>query len=93
MVELENNEKYSCVAGASKYGTIKNVRARRYACLSRAPHSFFGADHFQVHDKTWSPNRNKINMAESMMDDFIAKRIHHRTSYAWKCCYNAHLSN
>ena len=44
-------------------------------------------------NKTWSPNRNKLNMAESMMVDFIAKRIHHRTSYVWKCCYNAHLSN
>ena len=44
-------------------------------------------------NKTWSPNRNKLNMAESMMVDFIAKRIQHRTSYVWKCCYNAHLSN
>ena len=26
------------------------------------------------------------------MVDFIAKRIHHRISYAWKCYYNAHLS-
>ena len=33
MLELENNDTYSCVAG-------ENVRATRYACLSRAPRSF-----------------------------------------------------
>ena len=32
MMEVENNETYGCVAGA-----IKNLRARRYGCLSRAP--------------------------------------------------------
>ena len=31
-------------------------------------------------------------MAEKMVVDFIEKGIHHRTSCAWKCCYNAHLS-
>ena len=31
-------------------------------------------------------------MAENKVVDFIEKGIHHRTSYAWKCCYNAHLS-
>ena len=43
------------------------------------------------HHISW-PHRNKLNMAENLMVDFIAKRIHHRISYAWKCCYNAHLS-
>ena len=63
-------------------------RAREEArvSLSRAP--FFLAPTNSKRllrrlNKTWSPNRNKLNMAESMMVDFIAKRIHHRTSYAW----------
>ena len=31
-------------------------------------------------------------MAENILVDFIEKGINHRTSYAWKYCYNAHLS-
>ena len=31
-------------------------------------------------------------MTENKVVDFIEKGIHHRISYAWKCCYNAHLS-
>ena len=31
-------------------------------------------------------------MAENKVVDFIEKAIHHRTSYAWKCCHNAYLS-
>ena len=40
MLELENNDTYSCVAG-------ENVRATRYACLSRAP-VLSCAHHFQA---------------------------------------------